>query len=174
VAGGGPAGVELAGNVQGLVANDSRKHEIHLNLGGWEFGLDCPKRATTRLVLSGNRGVTGAGKRPTDRHRKEEILLETGTHWVRHRSLALGVETSTIFRNSGMPIGDDGDSWSMIICKREIPGNVRRGRLHQLSKCSPGQGRSLRCAPESGSYGNLMAALNNSPMERFIRGRSIS
>jgi len=101
---------------------------------------------------------------------KEEILpRKRGTHWVRHRSFGIGRETFDHFQELRHAIGDDGgllvNDYLQSVKYPEIFGggdciSFQSVRLDKVGVYAVRQNPVL--------YGNLMAALNNSPMERFI------
>jgi NADH dehydrogenase FAD-containing subunit len=109
VIGGGPAGLEIAGNVWRLAADRGGRARITL-LAGSRLMARFPDRVRTLALRSlqrrGVEVVEGAHAAALDKNR---VIMDDGTA----RSfdavfLALGVAPSTLFRDSGLPTGPDG------------------------------------------------------------------
>lgn len=111
VAGGGPAGVEIAANVWRLAHGRPHRAEITL-LGGSRVLGKFPGQVRNRALRSlGKRGVRVLEGRDARALQvaERQILLQDGSA-VPHdlAFMALGVKPSTIFADSGLPTGHDG------------------------------------------------------------------
>ena len=109
VAGGGPAGVEIAANLRRVAADARGRARITL-VAGREllpgFGERVRRRVRRRLshlnvgVISGDRLASAAGRR---------VRLASGADLACDiLLLAVGVAPPPLFRDSGLPIGEDG------------------------------------------------------------------
>ena len=110
IVGGGPAAVEIAGNIHRLAKNHGRHMpEIRIFAGNRfmpRFDEKIRKIAANSLTKRGIEILEHgyAGKIETGR-----ITMESGlSHDLDVIFLALGVKPSTIFKDSGLPIGPDG------------------------------------------------------------------
>ena len=109
IIGGGPAGLEMAGNAWRLAAGQGRRARVTL-LAGRRLMVRLPDRVRTLALRSlqrrGIEVVEGIHAAALD---KDRVIMDDGTT----RSfdavfLALGVEPSPLFRDSGLPTGTDG------------------------------------------------------------------
>jgi NADH dehydrogenase FAD-containing subunit len=109
VVGGGPAGLEIAGNVQKLSADKGGMARITL-LSGRRLMARFPDRVRTLALRSlerrGVRVVEGARATGLEQGR---VMMDNGTDVPFDAAfLALGVVPSSLFRDSGLPTGPDG------------------------------------------------------------------
>ncbi len=109
VIGGGPAGLEISGNVWRLAAGRGGRARITL-LAGSRLMSRFPERVRTLALRSlqrrGIEVVEGAHAASLDRGR---VLLDNGTARACDAAfLAMGVTPSSLFRDSGLPTGPDG------------------------------------------------------------------
>jgi len=109
VAGGGPAGVEIAGNLQRLLRESGRGGEIDL-VAGTQLLPDFPE-AVRRLAAASlqRRGVRlHVGVRVEGIEGRTARLGDGRTLPCDLAFVAVGIEPSPIFRASGLPTGPDG------------------------------------------------------------------
>lgn len=109
VVGGGPAGVELAGNLCRLVDDSGGTARIRL-LTGRRFLPNCPDKvrqsAMASLIERDIEVVESATVRELS---KERALLESGREYPFDAALlAWGIQPSPLFRTSGMPTDENG------------------------------------------------------------------
>jgi NADH dehydrogenase FAD-containing subunit len=109
VAGGGPAGVELAGNVLRLLVEGGKAGILTL-VAGSEILRDYPEKirslARESLTTRGARVLEGCHVRAVD---EKGITLDDGNTLPAHVVfIASGVRPSGIFKNSGIPVGPEG------------------------------------------------------------------
>jgi len=109
VIGGGPAGVEIAGNVWRLVLDNGGRADILL-LAGRELLKRMPGKVC-RLVRSSfqKRNIRIIEGRHMTSLTKTTVVMEDGSEIPFDAAfLATGVRPASLFRNSGIPVGDDG------------------------------------------------------------------
>jgi NADH dehydrogenase FAD-containing subunit len=109
VIGGGPAGLEIAGNIWRLADGQGGRARITL-LAGRRLMARFPGRVRTLALRSlqrrGIEVVEGAHAAALEQGR---VVMDDGTTRIRDAVfLALGVAPSTLFRDSGLPTGPDG------------------------------------------------------------------
>jgi NADH dehydrogenase FAD-containing subunit len=109
IAGGGPAGVELAGNVWKLVTDNRGKAEIILVAGGQAL-KNAPEKARSLALKSlRRRGLKIVEGTHVTRIEGHSACLGNGERLAYDLILpALGVKPSGIFKESGLPVGEDG------------------------------------------------------------------
>ncbi|MBT6339147.1 MAG: FAD-dependent oxidoreductase [Desulfobacula sp.] len=109
IVGGGPSSAEIAGNVWQL-AKKVNQHmpEIHI-FAGKKFMARFSESIRSRIIASlGKRGIQIFETGYVKSIKKDEICLETGeTFPTDFIFMALGVKPSTIFEESGLPVGPD-------------------------------------------------------------------
>jgi len=109
VVGGGPAGVEVTGNVWRLVRDLGGLAEITLAAGSRMLHA-LPDRARTLAMASFlSRGITILEGRRVRSVEKDQIIFDDNT--LQSFDIALvstGVKPSTLFSDSGLPVGPDG------------------------------------------------------------------
>jgi NADH dehydrogenase FAD-containing subunit len=139
VAGGGPAGVELAGNVLGLLAERDKTGVLTV-VAGREILRDYPEKIRTlareSLTARGARVLEGCHVRAVD---EEGITLDDGNTLPAHIVfLASGVRPSGIFKDSGIPVGPDGG----LLVNRYLQ-SVAHPKLFGGGDCISMEGRPL-------------------------------
>ncbi|AOY59934.1 NAD(P)/FAD-dependent oxidoreductase [Desulfococcus multivorans] len=110
VAGGGPAGIELSANLRSLVRREGGEAEIVLLAGSRLLShfpgrrlRTCVKKELRRQEVTMVEGLRLAGLDD------QSVTLSDGsTRPVDLLLLATGTRPSRIFRDSGLPVGDDG------------------------------------------------------------------
>ncbi|NIQ95337.1 MAG: FAD-dependent oxidoreductase [Desulfuromonadales bacterium] len=109
VAGGGPAGVEVAGNLQRLMARVGAEADITLVAGDELLSSFPPKvRRIARDSLEG-RGIAVLEGVHAKRLAGGRARLDNGSEVAFDAAcLAVGVQPSPLFRDSGLPTGADG------------------------------------------------------------------
>ena len=109
VIGGGPAGLEIAGNVWRLVRDQAGQAHITV-IPGRELLSGYTRRVqdlARRSLL--RRGIAVRDGRYAGRIEKEEIVLDNGEAQKADIVLvATGIRPSPLFRDSGLPVGPDG------------------------------------------------------------------
>lgn len=172
VIGGGPAGLEISGNIWRLVHDHAASARITL-LAGPKFLAPFPEKvrrlATNSLVSRGIKVVEGAFM---SRLERGSALLEDGSEFPFDLVfLALGVKPSEIFRDSGLPTGEDGgllvNDYLQSVAHPEIfgGGDCITFQTRPLDKVGV---YAVRQNPIL--YYNLMAALEGGSMKPFNPG----
>ena len=109
VIGGGPAGLEIAGNVWRLV-QDQAGHAHITVIPGVELLSGYPRRVkdlARRSLL--RRGIAVRGGSYVERIEKGAVVLDSGGAQTADIVLvATGIRPSPLFRDSGLPVGPDG------------------------------------------------------------------
>lgn len=108
VIGGGPAGVEIAGNAWRLVENEGGRAQITL-IAGKQLLSGGPERLryAARSSLLG-RGISIRGGCHAEKFEKDEVVLTTGERLRADVVLAAsGISPSSVFKDSGLPVGPD-------------------------------------------------------------------
>lgn len=168
VVGGGPAGVELAGNLHRLVLENKGAAHITLVSGGTLLPA-LPEKAgrLARKSLLG-RNIHVLENARLSRVEEEYLLLDEGARLPSDMTfLAWGVRPSPIFKESRLPVGPDGgllvNDYLQSVAFHEIFGGGDCVSFeHPLDKVgvyAVRQGDVL--------HHNLSAALENRPMRRF-------
>ncbi len=109
VVGGGPAGVEISANLLRLLHDNQGKGELSL-IGGRRLLADAPEKAR-RLVME---SLTGRGVKIIEGSHvkaieKGQVTLSDGRRFDMDLAfIAIGIQPSSLFRDSGIPIGPDG------------------------------------------------------------------
>jgi NADH dehydrogenase FAD-containing subunit len=172
VIGGGPAGLEISGNIWRLVHDHASRASITL-LAGTKFLPSVPEKAR-RLALKSlaARGITVVGESPVSRLRHNYALLEDGREYPFDLAfLALGVRPSRLFKESGLPTGDDGG-----LLVNDCLQSVTSPEIFGGGDCISFQGRHLdkvgvyAVRQNLVLYHNLMAALGGGAMRPFQPG----
>jgi NADH dehydrogenase FAD-containing subunit len=109
VVGGGPAGLEVTANLWRLANLNSGNAAIKIIAGGKLLG-DLPEKVRTLSLTSlTGRGITVIqGNRVTEVAENRILLADGTSHPFDVAFMALGVQPSRIFRDSGIPTGPDG------------------------------------------------------------------
>jgi len=109
VVGGGPAGLEVTANLWRLVNENSGKATIRLIAGRKLLGGLPEKVRSLALRSLTGRGITVTEGSHVKEMTPEEIRLIDGSSYPFDVAfMALGVQPSRIFSDSGIPIGPDG------------------------------------------------------------------
>lgn len=169
VVGGGPAGVELAGNLWRLVSLAGGEARITL-LAGSRLLKQFPDRVRQKALLS----LTGRNIRVLEGARATSVTegratLNDGCSLNYDMAfIAAGVEPSPIFRDSGLPVGEDGG-----LLVNEHLQSTAHSELFGGGDCISLQGRPLA---KVGVYAvrqnpilhaNLLAALEGRKLVSF-------
>jgi len=109
VVGGGPAGLEVTANLWRLVHENSGKATIRLIAGRKLLG-DLPEKVRTLAFASlTGRGITVVeGNRVKEVSGKQILMADGSSLPFDFAFMALGVQPSRIFQDSGIPTGPDG------------------------------------------------------------------
>ena len=109
IIGGGAAGVEVAGNLWRLAQEARRKVEIILVAGRRLLG-GFPDRARALILQSfSRRGMEVIEGNHAQEIKKESVVLSDGrTFFFDFAFIALGIKPSSVFRESSLPMGEDG------------------------------------------------------------------
>lgn len=169
VVGGGAAGVEVAGNLQGLVRNGRMNAHISL-LAGHGLLPDAPSRARRlahRFLV--NRGIDvleGARLRSI---RGREILLSDGSVFECDLAfIAVGVTPSRIFADSGLPTGPRGELFvDTTLRSIAFPYLLGGGDCVAVERMGLAKVGAYAVRQNPILYHNLMAALEGGPMISF-------
>jgi NADH dehydrogenase FAD-containing subunit len=109
VVGGGPAGVEMAGNLWRLVDEAGGEAGIVLLAGSRLLGRFPDKVRDLALASLENRGIRVIeGSRAIRASGRRVELSDGGVLPYDMAFIAIGVEPSALFRDSGLPVGEDG------------------------------------------------------------------
>lgn len=109
VIGGGPAGLEMAGNIERLAAGQGNRARITL-LAGSRLMARFPDRVRSLALRSlQRRGIEVVEGSHADALEQGRVIMDDGTARACDAVfLALGVAPSPLFRDSGFPTGPDG------------------------------------------------------------------
>lgn len=169
VVGGGPAGVELAGNLWRLVDQAGGAADLTLLAGRRLLGA-FPEGVRRRALASlMQRGIAvREGLHVTSLAGRQALLSDGNRLPFDFALVATGVQPSTIFRDSGLPVGPDGG----LLVNRQLQA-VGRPELFGGGDCISFQPRPLA---KVGVYAvrqnpilfaNLMAALEGRALQPF-------
>lgn len=169
VVGGGPAGVEMTGNVWRLARDLGGRAEITLIAGSRMLHV-LPDRVRTLAMASYlSRGINILEGRRVRSVEDERVVFEDNTSQAFDIALvATGVHPSTLFRDAGLPVGPDNgllvNSHLQSIAYPEIFGGGDCISLegHQLAKVGVYAVRENMIL-----FNNLMASLEGSALETF-------
>jgi NADH dehydrogenase FAD-containing subunit len=169
VVGGGPAGVEISANLLRLLHENQGKGEITL-IGGKRLLGDAPDK-TRRLAMESltRRGVEIIEGSHVKAVEKGKVTLSDGKELnMDFAFIAIGIQPSPLFRDSGIPTGADGgllvNSYLQSVAHPDIFGGGDCISLenHPLAKVGV---YAVRENPIL--YHNLLAALEGGKMEVF-------
>ncbi len=109
VVGGGPAGTEITANLWRLVRESQKEAKISLVAGRRLLG-GFPDRARALILRSfSRRGMEVIEGNHAKEIRKETVVLSGGrTLFFDFAFIALGIKPTSVFRESDLPIGEDG------------------------------------------------------------------
>lgn len=174
VIGGGAAGLEITGNLDRLVRDEGGQAEITL-VAGRRFLSPFPDRVR-RLALASfeTRGITVIEGARVDRFESLEAILEDDRRIPFDMVfLATGVKPSSLFRDSGLPAGEDGG----LLVNHRLQ-SVAHPEIFGGGDCISLEGRRL---DKVGVYAvrqnpilhhNLLSALEGGVMETFVPQKS--
>lgn len=174
VAGGGPAGAEVAGNLLRLFKDSGRKASVALVAGRMLLkGLPDKVRSLARASLARRGARILEGARLSGIADGEAALADGGRLPADMVFLATGVRPSSLFRESGIPTGPDG---GMLV--NDYLQSVAHPGIFGGGDCISLKGNSLArvgvyaVRENPVLYGNLMAALEGRGLSRFDPGGS--
>jgi len=169
VVGGGPAGVEITGNIWRVLAEEKRKAEIIL-LSGGKILSDFPPKAR-RLALRSfkRRGIEVREGVYIDRLENGRLVSRDDQKFSYDLAVfAVGVRPSTVFKDSGLPTDKEGalliNPYLQSIEYPQIFGggdcvNLQDRPLDKVGVYAVRQNPVL--------YNNLLAALEDKEMQTF-------
>jgi NADH dehydrogenase FAD-containing subunit len=169
VAGGGPAGIEISANLLRLLHENRGKGEITL-IGGKRLLGDAPDKVR-RLAMESltRRGVEIIEGSHVKAIEKGQVTLGDGKRFeMDFAFLAIGIQPSSLFRDSGIPVGADGG-----LLVNPYLQSVAHPDLFGGGDCISLDGRSLAkvgvyaVRENPVLYHNLLAALERGKMEVF-------
>jgi NADH dehydrogenase FAD-containing subunit len=169
VLGGGPAGLEVTANLWRLVQDNQGKARITLIAGSRLLG-GLPERVRTlALVALKGRGITVIeGKRGKEISQEEIRFTDGSSHPFDFAFLAMGVQPSSIFGDSGIPAGPDGgllvNSYLQSVAHPEMFGGGDCIRFGERPLAKVGV-YAVRQNPIL--LHNLLAALEGKEMQTF-------
>jgi NADH dehydrogenase FAD-containing subunit len=174
VVGGGAAGVELAGNIWRLVSKKGGRARIILIAGGKILGR-FPEKARKYVIQSfEKRGVEWIEDCRVSSLRHGEATL-TDHEAIQYDIvfLALGTRPSSLFRDSGIPTGEDGG----LLVNKYLQGDVHP-EIFGGGDCISFKGYGLEkvgvyaVRQNQILYHNLRSALEGGRMKSFNPGRA--
>ncbi len=175
VVGGGPTGVEVAGNLDRLVRDESGKCRITLVAGTRllrQFKTGVRNRVQNALARRQVRVIEGARVSAI----KNNSVLLTGGSDIESDIvfMAVGVKPSTLFEDSGIPVGQDGgmqvNQYLQSVSYPEIfgGGDCISFEPQPLAKVGV---YAVRQNPIL--FNNLLSFLKGAALERFLPQKSI-
>ncbi len=172
VAGGGPAGIEISANLAQLVSNGRGKATITLIAGKWML-QGAPDKVRRLAIESLSRRrieiLEGYHVKKVD---PKEVVLSNGRPLIYDMAfIAVGTRPTSLFRDSNLPVGDDGgllvNPYLQSVSYPEIFGG---------GDCISFQGQPLKKAGVYAVrqnpilYHNLLAALQGGNLKPFDPG----
>ncbi len=170
VIGGGPAGVEITANIWRLVNENHGKALIRL-IAGRKLLVGLPEKVQGLALRSlTDRGITVTEGNHVKEMTRDEIRLTDGSsHPFDVAFMALGVQPSRIFRDSGIPTGPDGgllvNSFLQSVAHPEMFGGGDCVSFAEQPLAKVGV-YAVRQNPIL--YHNLLATLEGREMKAFI------
>jgi len=170
VAGGGPAGVEIAANVWRLLRDNGKPARVTLVAGGRVLpgaGEKARRLAVGSLAKKGIRVLEGARVESVEKGRAN--ITGTGAIPFDYAFMAIGTKPTALFRDSGIPTGEDGglsvNRYLQSVAYPELFGGGDCISLtgHNLAKVGV---YAVRQAPILRH--NLGVALDGGEMQQFI------
>jgi NADH dehydrogenase FAD-containing subunit len=169
VVGGGPAGIEISANLLRLLHENRGKGEITL-FGGRRLLGDAPDRvrclAMESLTRRGVGIIEGSHVKAIE---KGQVTLGDGKRFDMDLAfIAIGIQPSSLFRDSGIPVGADGG----LLVNSNLQ-SVAHPDLFGGGDCISLEGRPLAkvgvyaVRENPVLYHNLRAALERGEMEAF-------
>jgi NADH dehydrogenase FAD-containing subunit len=169
VVGGGPAGIEISANLLRLFHESRGKGEITL-IGGKRLLGNAPDKVR-RLVTESltGRGVEIIEGSHVKTIEKGQVTLGDGKRFGMDLAfIAIGIQPSSLFRESGIPVGPDGgllvNSYLQSVAHPDIFGGGDCISLEERPLAKVGV-YAVRENPVL--YHNLLAALEGGRMEAF-------
>jgi len=171
IAGGGPAGVEISANIHRLLKRNHMKSAIYL-IGGRRPLLHQFHENIRRHVLSSLADAhihVLQNVRLTHVHANEAELSDGSRVPADMVFMAVGIEPSSLFRESGLPVGDDGglrvNNQLQSVTYPDIFGggdciHLESKPLAKIGVYAVRQGPIL--------FHNLAAAIQGKPLKKFI------
>lgn len=174
VVGGGPAGVELSGNLWRLVHDSGGQAGITLVAGG-SLLTSFPGKARSLAIASlRERGIEVLEGAQVSRFSDGDAVVADGRQLPYDVAFAaLGVKPSQIFRESGLPTSDDGgllvNDHLQSVAHPEIFGggdciSLQGSHLDKVGVYAVRQNQIL--------HHNLLSALSGESMEKFMPQRT--
>lgn len=173
VVGGGPAGVEIAANLWRLV-NETRGKGTFKIVAGHRLLANFPERVRLLAFRSlTERGITVVeGSHVKEATRNEICLSDGSTHPFDFAFMALGVQPSRLFLDSGLPVAPDGgllvNSFLHSVRYPEMFGGGDCVSLSQKPLARVGV-YAVRQNPIL--FHNLLAAMERREMKAFVPQR---
>lgn len=169
VVGGGPAGVEISANLLRLLHKNHGKGEITL-IGGKRLLGDAPDRARRlameSLMRRGAQIIEGSHVKTVERN---QVVLSDGKRFdLDFAFIAIGIQPSSLFRDSGIPSGADGG----LLANSQLQ-SVAYADIFGGGDCISLEGRPLAkvgvyaVRENAILYHNLLCALEGGKMEIF-------
>jgi NADH dehydrogenase FAD-containing subunit len=172
VVGGGPAALEVSGNICKLTHENRGTSHISLLAGKKLLGRFPQKAQRIARDSLVSRGVEVIDGSRVSQINSGEAFLEDGRRFSYDLCfLAVGVKPSTLFENSGVPVGTDGgllvNEFLQSVAYPEVFGGgdcicFQPQPLDKVGVYATRQNPIL--------YRNLMAALEGNPFEKFDPG----
>jgi NADH dehydrogenase FAD-containing subunit len=174
VVGGGPAGVELSGNLWRLVHDNGGQAGITLIAGGGLLSSFPGKARSLAIASLHERGIEVLEGTQVSRFADGDAVLADGRRLPYDIVFAaLGVKPSQIFRESGLPTGNDGgllvNEHLLSVAHPEIFGggdciSLQGSHLDKVGVYAVRQNEIL--------HHNLLSALSGESMEKFMPQRT--
>jgi NADH dehydrogenase FAD-containing subunit len=169
VIGGGPAGVEIAGNAWRLVKENGGEAAITLIAGRKLLGGFPEKVRRLTFQSLSSRGIQVVEANYVKEVKKNDIVLsEGGLLPFDFSFLAVGIRPSSLFRDSGIPTGEDGglrvNGYLQSIAYPELFGG---GDCIGLSGYSLAKVGVYAVRQNPILFHNLLAALEGGKMQTF-------
>lgn len=169
VVGGGPAGVEISANLLRLLHENQGKGEITL-IGGKRLLGDAPDRARRlameSLMRRGVQIIEGSHVKTIERN---QVVLSDGKRFdLDFGFIAIGIQPSSLFRDSGIPMGADGG----LLVNSQLQ-SIAHPDIFGGGDCISLEGRPLAkvgvyaVRENPILYHNLLSALEGGKMEIF-------
>ncbi len=175
VVGGGPSSIEIAGNIWQLAQRTTIYPPVIRIFSGRQLMSEQPERigSLARTILS-SRGIEILEGSYVKEMGQGQVVLENGTTYGADLLFpAVGVKPSPIFTRSGLPVGADGGLLVNALLQSTGYPNIFGG-----GDCISFQPQALdkvgvyAVRQNPVLYHNLLAALQNNPLQRFDPGGS--
>lgn len=170
VLGGGPAALEIAGNLERLVREAGGYHAVITVFAGRKFlpKLKEPVRKLAEKSLS-RRGVEILEQGYVRRVSQDQVELENGQRFASDMNLvALGVKPSSRFADSGLRTGPDQGLWvNEYLQHPDYPQIFGGGDCIFFAKQSLDKVGVYAVRENPILYNNLQSSLNGGPLQAF-------